>query len=172
MTTTISIPANASKEEAFTTVETYLNSAGLSISTIDKTRPWGGFFCIGDGSTEDFIGHFFADIPDQDIRIGERLSPKILLVESGKRLSWQYHHRRSEIWKVVSGTVQVVKSDTDEQTHPETKKQNDVIVLNKGQRHRLIGTGEWGVIAEIWQHTDNMPSDENDIVRVEDDFGR
>jgi hypothetical protein len=30
-----------------------------------------------------------------------------------------------------------------------------------------------GVIAEIWQHTDaNHPSDEDDIIRVQDDFGR
>ncbi|MCU0327251.1 MAG: phosphoheptose isomerase, partial [Spirosomaceae bacterium] len=40
-------------------------------------------------------------------------------------------------------------------------------------RHRLVGVNEWGIIAEIWQHTDpKNPSDENDIVRVQDDFGR
>jgi hypothetical protein len=42
-----------------------------------------------------------------------------------------------------------------------------------GQRHRLIGLDQWGVVAEIWQHTDSEnPSDESDIVRLQDDFGR
>ena len=38
---------------------------------------------------------------------------------------------------------------------------------------RLIGLEEWGMVAEIWQHTDDAhPSAEDDIVRVQDDFGR
>jgi mannose-6-phosphate isomerase len=37
----------------------------------------------------------------------------------------------------------------------------------------LVGLDQWGVVAEIWQHTDvtNL-SDESDIVRLQDDFGR
>lgn len=172
MNKNISIPANATRDTAFAIVEEYLNSAGLAISASDKVRPWGGFFVIDHSSTEEFIKHFFSGIPEKDIRIGEQLSPKILLVETGKRLSWQYHHRRAEIWKVIGGTVQVVTSETDEQTLPETKMPGEIIILKKEQRHRLIGTAEWGVIAEIWQHTGLVPSDEDDIVRVEDDFGR
>jgi hypothetical protein len=31
----------------------------------------------------------------------------------------------------------------------------------------------WGVVAEIWQHTDPaVPSDEDDIIRVQDDYNR
>jgi hypothetical protein len=49
----------------------------------------------------------------------------------------------------------------------------DAITLQQGERHRLIGLDDYAVIAEIWQHTDaNHPSDEDDIVRVQDDFGR
>jgi hypothetical protein len=49
----------------------------------------------------------------------------------------------------------------------------EIVRLNQGQRHRLVGLNSWGMIAEIWQHTDiNNPSDEEDIVRVQDDFGR
>ncbi len=49
----------------------------------------------------------------------------------------------------------------------------DTITLQQGERHRLVGSDGWGIIAEIWQHTDAAnPSDENDIVRVQDDFGR
>ena len=54
--------------------------------------------------------------------------------------------------------------------HYETGQQ---LTLQKGERHRLIGLVGWGILAEIWQHTDTAhPSDEDDIVRVQDDFGR
>jgi len=52
-------------------------------------------------------------------------------------------------------------------------KRGDTITLKKGERHRLVGLNEWGIVAEIWIHTDaNHPSDEEDIVRLQDDFGR
>ena len=44
--------------------------------------------------------------------------------------------------------------------------------LNQGVRHRLVGLDDYAVVAEIWQHTDKVPSDEEDIIRVQDDFGR
>ena len=47
------------------------------------------------------------------------------------------------------------------------------IQLKQGERHRLVGLDNWGIVAEIWQHTDAAnPSDEEDIIRVQDDFGR
>jgi hypothetical protein len=49
----------------------------------------------------------------------------------------------------------------------------EVISLQQGERHRLIGTGDWGIVAEIWMHSDaNQPSDESDIVRLQDDYAR
>jgi hypothetical protein len=37
----------------------------------------------------------------------------------------------------------------------------------------LIGLDDWGIVAEIWQHTDESnPSDEDDIVRLQDDYSR
>jgi hypothetical protein len=52
-------------------------------------------------------------------------------------------------------------------------EEGQIIVLQKGERHRLIGNIDFGIVAEIWQHTDaSNPSDESDIVRVQDDFGR
>jgi hypothetical protein len=51
-------------------------------------------------------------------------------------------------------------------------KPGDQIRLEQGMRHRLIGLDDFGVVAEIWQHTDAIPSDEEDIIRVQDDFGR
>jgi hypothetical protein len=47
------------------------------------------------------------------------------------------------------------------------------IILQKGERHRLIGLDDNCVVAEIWQQTDTIcPSDEDYIIRVQDDFGR
>jgi len=47
------------------------------------------------------------------------------------------------------------------------------IKIKQGERHRIIGLKTPAIIAEIWQHTDpKNPSNENDIIRLEDDFGR
>ena len=101
------------------------------------------------------------------------MSPKILLVAPNKRLSWQYHHRRAEIWKCIGGKVGVVTSDTDEEKDLRFLSEGDSIKLYQGQRHRLVGTELWGIVAEVWLHTNSKhPSDESDIVRVQDDFGR
>jgi hypothetical protein len=49
----------------------------------------------------------------------------------------------------------------------------DIIRLPKGRWHRLVGLECFGRIAEIWENIDPAhPSSEDDIVRVEDDFGR
>ena len=163
----------STKEEVFQQVEKFLHSKNFKIITQDQTRPWGGFFVIDEDQSSEFIETFLKDIPEAKSQSIGKVSPKILVVEPGKRLSWQYHHRRSEVWKVIYGEAGVVTSDTDAENDMQTKKLNDVIILKKGERHRLIGTKGWGIIAEIWQHTDTEnPSNEDDIVRVTDDFGR
>lgn len=161
------------KSELFDQIEEKLVSEGFKIDKIDQTRPWGGFFVIDEDQAQDFANKYFDGLDVQDLKISGKLSPKILVVSPSKRLSWQYHHRRAEIWRVVRGEVGVVTSDTDEEHELKILKLNDTIRLSQGERHRLVGLGEYGVIAEIWQHTDaSNPSDEDDIVRVQDDFGR
>jgi mannose-6-phosphate isomerase len=146
-----------------------LSERGYGIKSTDFNRPWGGFIVINEEDAHKFANDFFNDVPMKLIHTGGLLSPKILLVMPEKRLSWQYHHRRS-VWK---GVVGVAKSNSDEETVPLTYPQGSVITLRQGERHRLVGLKGFAVIAEIWQHTDPMkPSDENDIVRVQDDFGR
>lgn len=45
--------------------------------------------------------------------------------------------------------------------------------MNQGERHRLVGMDGWGLVAEVWIHTDkDKLSDEADIVRLQDDTGR
>lgn len=169
----LTVDKDLSKQEVFKKVKHFLDQQGLQVVASDESRPWGGFYVINEAQSDEFIDLFFKDVDGSKGTGPGKLSPKILLVEPGKRLSWQYHHRRAEIWKVISGEVLVVQSDSDTQGEPQTKKKGEIIILKQGERHRLIGSNAWGIIAEIWQHTDNShPSDEEDIVRVQDDFGR
>ena len=96
-----------------------------------------------------------------------------MIVKPNARLSWQYHNRRAEIWEVYKGTAGIIRSDTDVENEMKVYKEGDQIVLKQGERHRLIGLDETSIVAEIWQHIDaTHPSDEDDIIRVQDDFGR
>lgn len=161
------------KSEVFLKVRDYILSLGLRISDYDDSRPWGGFYYIDEAQSATFIETYFPHLNVADFAGYSRLSPKILLVAPEKRLSWQYHHRRSEIWKLIGGKAAVVISDTNEQTPERSLVPGDIVELRQGERHRLVGTSEWGIVAEIWQHTNpDHPSDEDDIVRVQDDFGR
>jgi mannose-6-phosphate isomerase len=161
------------KAAVFAEVEEYLAGFHLKIAAKDSTRPWGGFFVIDESQAYEFGKLFFPGIELSSLRISGKLSPKILLVEPQKRLSWQYHHRRAEIWRVIAGKAAVATSLTDTEAEKKELSEGDSVMLTQGQRHRLIGLDEWGVIAEIWQHTiADHPSDEEDIVRVQDDFGR
>ncbi|MBW3469301.1 phosphoheptose isomerase [Arthrospiribacter ruber] len=146
---------------------------GFEVVKEDRKRPWGGFLVIKEDQAADFAAQFFPDEDFESLKISEKLSPKILIVAPKKRLSWQYHHRRAEIWKCISGKVAVSTSLTDEEKDRHHMEEGDKIKLAQGERHRLIGLDDWGMVAEIWQHTDAArPSDEEDIVRLQDDFGR
>ena len=148
-------------------------AANLTIVSEDANRPWGGFFVIDEDQAQVFANVFLNGLDVSTLKISGKLSPKILLVKPHTRLSWQYHHRRAELWRVIEGKVGIVRSETDEEKEPELLEKFDKVYLKQGQRHRLVGLDEWAVIAEIWQHTDpNNPSNEDDIVRVQDDYGR
>lgn len=157
----------------FARIRTFIEHEGFRISASDTERPWGGFFVISEAQSGDFIERFFPEKDRSEFDQYEKLSPKILLVSPGKRLSWQYHHRRAEIWKLIEGAAAVVVSDTNVETDRSTLQIGEILELGEGQRHRLVGLDKWGVVAEIWKHTDPQnPSDEDDIVRLQDDFGR
>lgn len=161
------------ESEVFRTMEDRLISDGYRLERKDFDRPWGGFFVIAEEDKMRFISQYFSDLSGYNIDSSLKISPKILLVAPEKRLSWQYHHRRSEIWQVVDGEVGIIKSKTNKQTPLQKYVSGEQIQLNQGDRHRLIGLDDWGIVAEIWIHTDpNNPSDESDIVRIEDDFNR
>jgi mannose-6-phosphate isomerase-like protein (cupin superfamily) len=157
----------------FEKIQKDLVAKSFEIVAKDHQRPWGGFVVISEEQAQKFANNYFEGLDVSSLKISGKLSPKILVVLPGKRLSWQYHHRRAEIWRVISGQAGVKRSINDEEGAIDVLNVGDAITLKQGERHRLIGLDDYAVIAEIWQHTDvNNPSDEDDIVRVQDDFGR
>jgi len=157
----------------YNTYKNEIESYGFTIVSHDFERPWGAFLVIDEKQAQEFSNKFFEGLDVNNLKIGGKLSPKILIVKPNTRLSWQYHNRRAEIWQVYKGTAGIIRSDSDIENKMKIYKEGDQIVLQQGERHRLIGLDETSVVAEIWQHTDaTHPSDEDDIIRVQDDFGR
>ena len=150
-----------------------LKSQKLNIVDIDIERPWGGFFVIDEFDAQNFTDLYFNGLNTEKLNFSGKLSSKILIIAPFKRLSWQYHLRRSEIWKVSSGIIKVVTSHDDKERKETILRNGEEIKLYQGERHRIVGTNDYAIVAELWIHTDkNNPSDEDDIIRIQDDFNR
>jgi mannose-6-phosphate isomerase len=99
------------------------------------------------------------------LEIGPSFCVKRIEVEPGHRLSLQYHHHRYEDWIVVAGTGLVQCGE-----ELISVRSGDRVRIPILARHRMANTGsELLVIVEV-QHGSIL--DENDIVRVEDDYAR
>ena len=154
----------------FLSVKNEIESKGYETVGYDFDRPWGGFLLINELQSEKFIKEF---ISKDQYKIDGRVSPKILIVNPNSRLSWQYHYRRKEIWKVYKNSVGVVRSSDDNENEMFIHSEGDLIQFDKEERHRLVGLSKLGIVAEIWIHTDkNNPSNEDDIIRLQDDYSR
>jgi mannose-6-phosphate isomerase-like protein (cupin superfamily) len=135
---------------------------GLRVVGQDLERPWGGFIVLSDADAALFARLFFPSLPAV-----ASISPKFLMIAPGKRLSLQYHLRRSEQWRILRSVSAFVGEETA------TYEKGALVIVGAGVHHRLIGGEEWGLVAEAWVHEDtSRPSDEDDIVRVQDDYGR
>ena len=157
----------------FNYVDKLLLKNNLSYISKDLNRPWGGFYVINEILSEEFFNLFFKSSYLKKIDFKYKLSPKILIIKPNKRLSWQYHNRRSEIWSVIKGNIMVSKSKNNSESDLINLKENNQIEIGNKIRHRIIGTDDYALVAEIWIHIDeNNPSDENDIIRLQDDFNR
>lgn len=163
---------NLTTDEVADQVRSILVKTGFDITIEDLQRPWGGFFCISDQQINKFIEIYFPN--EQITTTNHNLSPKIMLWAPGKRLSWQVHGRRAEIWRIVKGPASAYLSKTDVQPlQPNVFNGGAVINISSGTRHRSGGLDNWAIVAEVWVHTDPTAlSDESDIRRIDDDFGR
>ncbi|MFN7791125.1 MAG: phosphoheptose isomerase, partial [Cyclobacteriaceae bacterium] len=90
----VNLSKTTSKEDVMKSVEAYLGEVELVIASKDFSRPWGGFFVLEESLADRFIQLYFPHLKKEDLTISGKLSPKILIVAPGQRLSWQYHHRR------------------------------------------------------------------------------
>ncbi len=93
----------------------------------------------------------------------EPATVKILTVEPHQELSLQYHEHRKEFWQVLSGSgiIQI-----EDERIP--AKKGDEFTILEGQKHRIIAESEQLEVLEI----SYGEFDENDIVRLEDKYGR
>jgi len=110
----------------------------------EERRPWGYYEILSDSA---------------DHKV------KRLVVWPGKRLSLQRHKHRAEHWTIVSGEPLVTVDDTETHLSP-----GDSIAIPLGARHRIANPGETDVVFIEVQTGASFA--ENDIERVEDDFGR
>ena len=99
------------------------------------------------------------------LETGEGFCVKRIEVEPGQRLSLQYHHHRSEDWIIVGGAG-LVEIDVEKIQ----VRAGDRVRIPLLAHHRIRNTGDMTLIFIEVQHGTHL--DENDIVRVEDDYGR
>jgi len=150
--------------------------AGYTVVELNDQKPWGAYIRIDSREADRFVAEFFPGLTPEEARLGmedAELSPKLLIVAPNQRLSWQYHDRRAERWTFLTegGYHKSLSDDEGEVTRAQP---GDVVQFQKGERHRLTGVDDkYAIVAEIWQHSDkdNM-SDEDDIVRLADDYKR
>ena len=164
------------ERQVFDEVRNSLLQDNYSIVEENLDKPWGGYFRLDGDQSDQFIEQYFPGVSPVDARLGNlalELSPKILVASPGQRLSWQYHDRRAERWHFLT-EGSYVRSSTNEEPAPNVAQPGEMVQFDRGERHRLIGAPDkYTVVAEIWQHTDpEQPSDEDDIVRVQDDYSR
>lgn len=107
-------------------------------------RPWGAYTVL-----EDAADH----------------KVKAITVRPGKRLSYQRHAKRAEHWFVVRGEGVVVLDGTEHPVGP-----GSTIDVGVGVAHRIANTGTADLLFVEVQHGSYFGED--DIVRLEDDFGR
>lgn len=158
---------------AIAEVRKYFEGKGYKIVYQELDRPWGFFFYFDPAETKKFTVEFFDGVELSGIDTKLPLQPKVLVFEPGKRLSWQYHNRRAEIWRCITKDCWVMSSPDDNQPEPKNIKFGDVFNSTAGVRHRGGANQNWGAVVEIWQHTDPQNlSNEQDIVRLQDDYGR
>ncbi len=92
--------------------------------------------------------------------VGERVVMKRLVVTAGSRFSLQYHERKEEAWVFESGRARVRVGDAEGVVGP-----GDVVPIRPGTIHRVEALED---VTFLEASTPEL----EDVVRLEDDFGR
>jgi len=110
----------------------------------DSKRPWGQYFIL-----------------DQ----GESYKVKRIEVNPGGRLSYQYHHKRSEVWTIVSGIARITLDDV-----VKDYQVGEVVQIAQGVKHRVENAEKESLTFIEVQYGSYFGED--DIVRIQDDYNR
>ena len=114
------------------------------ISIESEERPWGRFFVIHDQP---------------------KYKLKRIEVDPGGRLSYQYHHKRSEAWTIIDGVGDITLNGVTKEY-----KVGETILIPQGVKHRIENKkSEKVVFIEVQTGT---YFGEDDIVRYEDKYSR
>jgi mannose-6-phosphate isomerase len=116
-----------------------------AVENVSERRPWGSFTILDEA---------------------ENFKVKRLEVLPGKRLSYQRHRHRAEHWFVVQGTAKVTLNGREILVN--TGQSIDIPV---GGAHRIENGPDGGPLVIFEVQTGNYFG-EDDIERIEDDFGR
>lgn len=127
-------------------VVAHLESAHLPQATLHRrvARPWGWY---------------------DSIDMGERFQVKRIGVKPGASLSLQKHHHRAEHWVVVKGTAEVTRG-----SEVFLLSENQSTYIPIGEVHRLHNPGKLEL--EMIEVQSGAYLGEDDIVRLEDSYGR
>jgi mannose-6-phosphate isomerase-like protein (cupin superfamily) len=96
---------------------------------------------------------------------GQGFKVKRIEVKPRSRLSYQTHEHRAEVWVVAAGTASAVIDDK-----MITAQLGQTISIAVGQPHRIVNDHDEPLIIIEVQHGEYLGED--DILRLEDDFGR
>ncbi len=119
-------------------------SEGTPKNVLSEERPWGGFLVLEEQPTH---------------------KVKRIWVNPGQRLSYQKHQLRSEHWVIILGDAKVTVNGKEF-----SLKAGDSIDIPLGSAHRIENIGSVPLsFIEIQRGEDFS---ENDVIRLEDDYGR
>ena len=114
------------------------------IAIESEERPWGRFFVIHDKP---------------------KYKLKRIEVDPGGRLSYQYHHKRSEAWTIIEGVGDITLNGLTKKY-----KAGETILIPQGVKHRIENKKSKKIIfIEVQTGT---YFGEDDIVRIEDYYNR
>ena len=119
-------------------------SQGVSVLLDSEERPWGSWHVI-------------------DVNDGYKI--KRIHVNPWSRLSYQTHQHRSEHWVVIQGVATCTIDDREVVAHA-----GESVDVSQGAKHRIANAHDVElVIVEVQL---GGYTGEDDIVRIEDDYGR
>jgi len=95
----------------------------------------------------------------------ERYVGKILSINAGESLSLQYHRRKDETPRVLSGEVELIAGDHSERLVSRRLEAGAVFHVPPGTLHRLTAVTDCRLLEVSTPELD-------DVVRVEDRYGR